>query len=260
MFLCSWSSISGILLYVIWSLTAIRSQIVSCGKDKNVILWDVSTGKILRTYHGHASSVTCVQFNEESSVAVSGSQDNTVMCWDVKSRRREPIQVLKDAKDTITSLQVTDHEILTGSVDCRVRRYDIRIGEVISDFMGESVTSVRFTWDDQCMVVGCSDNTVRLIDKDTGELLGEYVGHKTGDYLIESSTDSTDKHVISGSTEGDVWCWDLVSAAVTKRLTHARGVTVSSLSAHPKKNVILSAAADVIKLWGDPTTMDSDSE
>lgn len=69
------------------------SQIVSCSSDKSVIVWDVSTGQPLRRLRGHASTVTCVKFNEESTVAVSGSLDNTVMCWDVKSRKNEPIQV-----------------------------------------------------------------------------------------------------------------------------------------------------------------------
>lgn len=70
-----------------------NSQIVSCGADKTVIIWDVSSGTPLRRLRGHASNVTCVRFNEESSVAVSGSLDNCVMCWDARSRSNEPIQV-----------------------------------------------------------------------------------------------------------------------------------------------------------------------
>jgi len=45
-------------------------------------------------------------------------------------------QVMRDAKDGITSLAVTDHEIVTGSVDCKVRRYDIRANRLFSDFIG----------------------------------------------------------------------------------------------------------------------------
>lgn len=61
------------------------------------------------------------------------------MCWDVKSRKNEPIQTLNDAKDCITSLQVTDHEILVGSVDCSVRRYDLRNASCQVDFVGGSL-------------------------------------------------------------------------------------------------------------------------
>ena len=43
---------------------------------------------------------------------------------------------MDEAKDSVTSLYVTDHEILTGSADCRVRRYDLRAGEMQSDYIG----------------------------------------------------------------------------------------------------------------------------
>ena len=45
-----------------------------------------------------------------------GSYDSTVRVWDCKARTFDPVQVLREAKDSITSLQLTSSEILTGSV------------------------------------------------------------------------------------------------------------------------------------------------
>ena len=59
------------------------------------------------------------------------------------------------------------------SVDCKVRNYDIRMGSLRSDFIGHPVTSVCFSMDGQCILVSSLDNTIRLLDKDTGELLNE---------------------------------------------------------------------------------------
>ena len=59
--------------------------------------------------------INCVQFNQpDSSVIISGSYDATVRCWDCRSRSQDPIQVLDDAKDSISSVQVSKQEILTG--------------------------------------------------------------------------------------------------------------------------------------------------
>lgn len=44
-----------------------------------------------------------------------GSIDGTVRCWDTRSRRNDPIQVLDEARDSISSLKVVQHELLTGS-------------------------------------------------------------------------------------------------------------------------------------------------
>lgn len=96
-----------------------------------------------------------------------GSIDGTVRCWDTRSRRFEPIQILDEARDSISSLKVVQHELLTGSaqhtcaggsdpprfgfpprpfclltilsclrsVDGRVRRYDLRMGQLHVDFI-----------------------------------------------------------------------------------------------------------------------------
>ena len=94
--------------------------------DKTVIVWDVSTGSALRKYRwakanlnfpcshytllkyliyhkfmvgrGHAGTVNCVRYNEDSSIAMSGSIDCTVKCWDVKTKRQEPVQTFEETK------------------------------------------------------------------------------------------------------------------------------------------------------------------
>ena len=48
-------------------------------------------------------------------------------------------KTLDEAKDSVVTLEVTDHEILTGSADSRVRRYDIRNGKLIVDFIGSKL-------------------------------------------------------------------------------------------------------------------------
>lgn len=103
--------------------------------DKTIILWDVSTGQSLRKYRGHLGTVNCVKFNEDSSVAISGSVDTSVRCWDCRSKKPEAFQIMQEAKDSVSSVQVTDHEILTGSLDGQIRRYDIRNGQLIADEM-----------------------------------------------------------------------------------------------------------------------------
>lgn len=226
------------------------SHIISCSTDKSVILWDVPTGQPIRRFRGHASSVTCIKYNEESTMAISGSVDNTVCFWDMNSRRQEPIQTLKDAKDTITSIQITDHEIMTCSVDCHVRLYDIRLGKMISDFIGHIITYGSLTHDGQCYILSCNDNTVKLFDKDSGEILNTFSGHECKDYMLENTVNEKDSHVISGSASGEIVYWDLISSVVTKKLIHTRNKPIVSLSHHPLDSSLLSACEDEIKLWG----------
>nr|XP_054770625.1 WD repeat domain-containing protein 83-like [Lytechinus pictus] len=226
-----------------------NGHLCSCSGDKTVVLWDVASGKMMRKYRGHAARVNCVCFNEDSTVIFSGSIDATVKSWDCRSRKFDPIQTLEEARDSITSIQVTDHEILTGSVDGKVRRYDLRNGKMHSDCISKPVTCVCFTKDGQCMLVSSQDSTLRLLDKDNGELLGEYQGHINKDYRIECCMNETDTHVVSGSEDGRICFWDLVEGSMTSTIEKAGKNVIPTLSFHPEEPCLLSASEGLVKVW-----------
>ena len=71
-------------------------------------------------------------------MVVSGSYDATVRLWDCKSQSTKPIQVFEEARDSVSSLHVVGHEIVTGSVDGRMRVYDLRMGMVFMDVIGRT--------------------------------------------------------------------------------------------------------------------------
>ncbi|XP_057319404.1 WD repeat domain-containing protein 83 [Microplitis mediator] len=225
------------------------SQIVSAGLDKSVILWDVSTASPLRRFRGHASGVTAVKFSEESTLVVSGARDNAVKLWDIRSRSQDPVQTLSDAKDAISAVRISDHEILSSSFDARIRRYDVRVGQLTTDCLGDAVTCASFTRDGQCTLTSCADGVLRLLDKDTGELLNEFRGHVAGDLCLESSVDFQDTRVLSGSGDGYLWIWDLASGQVVDKLRGELKYPVVSISVHPTDNFILASNGSNVFMW-----------
>ncbi|XP_055355975.1 WD repeat domain-containing protein 83-like [Paramacrobiotus metropolitanus] len=226
------------------------SQIASGSADKTVMLWDVGSGKALRKLRGHMGKVNCVCFNEESTVVLSGSLDCTVKVWDLKSQKQEPVQTLDEAKDQVMSIVATNYEILTGSLDGRIRRYDLRAGKLHQDYIGKSVTSVCFTNDSQGILLGTMESAVMLMDKDNGEMLGEYVGHKSADYRCDAGLNAKDTHVLSGSEDGQVYCWDLITGQIVQKLDHGLGETVITCVAHhPKDGSFISTAKNKLFIW-----------
>ena len=114
-----------------------NARFASVGGDKQVFLWDVATARTLRRWAGHFGRVNCVGFaGDDSSVVASGSYDATVRLWDCKSQSTKPIQIFDEARDSVSSLHVVGHEIVTGSVDGRMRIYDLRMGMMFVDVLG----------------------------------------------------------------------------------------------------------------------------
>ncbi|NWX94730.1 WDR83 protein, partial [Nothoprocta pentlandii] len=206
----------------------------------------------------------------------AGSIDSSVRCWDCRSRRPEPVQVLDEAKDGVSSVKVSDHEILAGSVDGRVRRYDLRAGELYSDYVGSPVTCVCFTKDGQCVLVASLASPLRLLDKDTGEMLGEYgrlcgdaggtrgghggtptspacprrryCGHRSSACRLDCVLSERDAHVGCASEDGAVYLWDLVEGSLALRLPVGQGA-VQALAFHPTRPVLLAATGGTLQLW-----------
>ncbi|XP_024001648.2 WD repeat domain-containing protein 83, partial [Salvelinus sp. IW2-2015] len=196
----------------------------------------------------HSSVCVCALRVLVSSL---GSIDGTVRrCWDTRSRKFDPIQILDEAQDGVSSLKVSEHELLTGSVDGRVRRYDLRMGQLHVDFINSPITCVCFSADAQCTLTSSLDSTVRLLDKSTGEMLGEYTGHKMKGYKLDCCLSSKDTHVLSCSEDGHVYCWDLVEGYLTLKLPVGKAV-VQSLSFHPSETRLLTAMEGRVQVWGE---------
>ena len=80
-----------------------------------------------------ASFLSCVPF----------VVDQSVLSWYCRSQIRQPIQTLEDARDAVQTIYVGKTYIVTGSVDGHVRTYDLRMGELRTDFFGRMCVSLE---------------------------------------------------------------------------------------------------------------------
>lgn len=225
--------------------------IASCGLDKSVMVWDVASGQCRLKLRGHAARVTSLCFTEDSSVVVSASVDGSLRCWDLRSRRNDPIQVLDEAKDSVMSVAVAAHEILSGSLDGNTRVYDVRAGQLVTNCLGDGVTCSVFSGDGQCLLAATVAGGLRLMDKRTGEMLASFSGHATADYKVECCFSECDRYVFSGSEgEGHVYCWNLITSELVYKLTHPGSRVVHSLSPHPSEPKLLTATLGQVWVWG----------
>ncbi|KAJ3947242.1 uncharacterized protein N0V96_003632 [Colletotrichum fioriniae] len=212
------------------SVSSDNERFASVGGDRAAFLWDVTTAKTIRRFggnaHGHTARVNCVSFaGDGDSLVISGGFDTSVRVWDAKSNSAKPIQVLDEAKDAITALAVRDAEVIAGSVDGRVRSYDVRMGRCVTDVIGASVTSLKLTRDGKAMLVGSLDSKIRLMDRESGTCLKTYAddGWRSEELRVQAVLGGKEKYVIAGDEltagtgptglngDGKIWAWDLLT-------------------------------------------------
>lgn len=240
-----------------------NSKFVSVGGDKTVFLWDVATAQTLRRFNGHAGRVNACAFGGEGdSVAVTGSFDGSVKCWDLRSRSDKPIMTFSEAKDSVSSVAVLGGEVYAGSVDGRVRVYELGMGCVDVDVLGASVTSVCPSVDGESYLASSLDSKLRLMDRKTGKCLQTFKAPAfvNETYRVRSTLAMEDAYAVSGGEDGSVFVWDVLSGELRERLWHKEDATqdrgskrdvVSAVAWNPARKQWTSAGGDgSVVVWG----------
>ena len=131
--------------------------LITGSRDNTVKLWDITSGRELKTLSGHSDSVLSVAFSPDGKTLGSGSSDKTVKLWDSASGR-EVITLLGRSStgtfyldghsEAISSVTFSPDgkTLASGSFDRTIKLWDIRSGSVLRTLSGhpEYVTSVAF--------------------------------------------------------------------------------------------------------------------
>ena len=226
--------------------TSTETQVLIAACDKSLIVSDMVTNRVLRRFGQghHFGRINAVTTSNQSNLIISASYDGTVALWDGKSRDVKPIQIFKDAKDSVTDVHVANsnendgcgsdssHTIIhTSSVDGYVRSYDMRRGIMKCDNFNAPTTSMAPTKDGQCLAVNCLDSTIRLMELESGELLNIYSGsHRGGNYQLETSILANDSMIATASEDGYCTFYDLVTSKCVSHLNTSSSSSMLSAS------------------------------
>jgi WD40 repeat protein len=90
-------------------------------QDNTVRLWDLETGKLLRTFTGHHNAVFAVAISPDGQRALSGSFDASVRLWDVESGKELVSNFDHRAAVTCVAFTPDGQQAVSGGWDKKLR-------------------------------------------------------------------------------------------------------------------------------------------
>ncbi len=228
-------------------------NILSGSLDKTLKLWDVVTGKLVRTFVT-GDLVHAVAFSPDGYTVLSPGLNNSFELWDVTTGKL--IRTFKGHSSDVTSVAFSPDGrfVLSGSRDNTLRLWDAATGKPIHTFLGHmySVNSVAFSPDGRFVLSSSLDNTIRLWDAATGKELRIFQGRHLRDVTqsVKSVAFSPDgRAVLSGSGDNTLNLWDVATGKpIHTFLGHMHSVDAVAFS--PDGRTALSGSHDgTLKLW-----------
>ncbi|CAH1765409.1 5897_t:CDS:2 [Entrophospora sp. SA101] len=204
-----------------------------------------------RVLKGHRDGVTCLQFNDEKNILISGSYDATVRIWDIE--KGETVRILTGHLNCVKTLQFDDVKLITGSLDHTIKLWNYKTGQCIRTFCGhaDGVNSIHFN--ERILASGSADWTVRVWDFTSCE-----------QYALRGHTDRVNcviiykqSQVLSSSDDCTIRVWDLPTKSCVRVFTGHRlqvPIDVQRCDGGVHENedlpIIVSGSLDnTIKIW-----------
>jgi WD40 repeat protein len=128
--------------------------LLSTGKDRQIKLWNVSTGGLVRSFQGHTGDVLMADFSPDGTLIVSASSDETARIWESATgkckqvlKKKMPLKMTEEEKAALEQLpppqvnwatfSADGKQAITANDDFALRSWDVASGKLLLSFQDD---------------------------------------------------------------------------------------------------------------------------
>jgi len=115
------------------------TSLVSGSNDKDIKLWDVQTGGVIKTFSGHSSEVTSVSISSDCTMITSGSVDGTVYLWVIQTGEHHCIVLPQKKVTDVNLFPSSPQHLISISQDGIIREWDIDKNKIHDQYEGSHI-------------------------------------------------------------------------------------------------------------------------
>ena len=231
--------------------------VLAIAQYEDLRLYDLRLHRIIKQpLTGHAKNISSVAFSQDGTIVAAGSEDKSIVLWDVKSQRG--LGTMTGHTETVTALlfDPINPVLLSGSADGAIIRWNLeelkQIDTPVKTF-GASISSIFLSPDGHSRALALERDRVIILNVNDDPALGRRVRAEGVDSSnIAFSPDG--RSLASSGDFGDVVVWDVASGEPSGTPLSGHDRQVSSLAYASDGKVLVSGSMDGTVIFFDAAT------
>ncbi|KUI55369.1 Eukaryotic translation initiation factor 3 subunit I [Cytospora mali] len=233
----------------------------STAKDQHICAWFSHNGERFGTYHGHQGAIWTVDVDPTSTMIASGSADNTIKLWEVKTGKclmtwdfPTAVKRVEFNEDGTKLLGVTEKRmghlgtivvLDVNTTDVNAEQNPEKVMTIVCD--DSKATVAGWSYMSKYIIAGHEDGSVSQFDGKTGDMVYKINPHELGLQVTDLQWSPDRTYFITASKDKTA---RLITARDLELLkTYVADTPLNSAAITPKKDYVLlgggQAAMDV---------------
>ncbi|NET30511.1 MAG: NACHT domain-containing protein [Cyanothece sp. SIO1E1] len=178
-------------------------EFLASGGDGQVRLWQTTTGQCLLTRPGHTDVVRSVSFSADGRLLASASDDQTLILWDVATRRELIRLSPRIGRLHTVCFSPNGQYLACGSRNGMLQAWSLETHQPLWHQAGHSerVHTLAFSPDSCTLASGSYDGSAQLWTADTGQPLEKWEQISSRIYVLGFEPQSGEALVVSSETQ-----------------------------------------------------------
>nr|XP_018899764.1 PREDICTED: protein FAN-like [Bemisia tabaci] len=213
--------------------------------DSTIIVYDIKCARTIDTIHGHEDAVSCIGWNQERKILITGSWDCSVRIWQAQYPW-SPIKAAStrlanlDHDSRVKCLSICETLVASGTEDGELFLWSLDSFRLVKELPSHfaAVNDICFSPDETKLISCSNDQWFKVFDLSSGlEVYAKMLEQE----LMCLAWDGL--NLLIGDTIGALYVFDLKTATIKDKI-EAHKEAILTLAASPCKPVVVSGGED----------------